>query len=274
MGTDHDAYLIVDNGGTVAHDGDKITVPDNEGGEHRIIIIDGSMTAEEIDLRHDRDAKVILGCMATIETCNTDEDDSRDPAQWLADGALLCHDSCPHGFIVVTDLGGNCKEAICFPWFPPPPGPWPKDGAVWQSVDVILCWQYYYFYAFRYSAYLGTNWDDVNDATIADPEWKGYYEPESMGPPYVPGTGVDPDLALSNPITLQLWTTYYWRIDTIHIPGSPTPPVSKGHVWRFTTGCDLFPGDINLDCVVNFADYAMLADDWREEGWFPDCVQP
>ena len=27
MGKDHDAYMIIDNGGTVAHDGDKITVP-------------------------------------------------------------------------------------------------------------------------------------------------------------------------------------------------------------------------------------------------------
>jgi hypothetical protein len=267
MGKDHDAYMIIDNGGTVAHDGDKVTVPDNSGGEHRIIIIDGSMTAEEIEIIHDRDAKVILGCMATIETCNTDEDDSRDPAQWFADGDLLCDVNCP-GFIIVTALDGDCAEAICFPRCIPP-GPWPPDGAVWQSVDVILCWKDRN-YAFRNSAYLGTDPVAVENATTSDPEWKGYYEPEGVSP----GECVDPDLANENPITLQLWQTYYWRVDTIHTPGSPAPPVSKGPVWRFTTGCDLFPGDINLDCVVNFADYAMLADDWREEGWFPDCVQP
>ncbi|MHC4338306.1 MAG: hypothetical protein ACYSTG_10255, partial [Planctomycetota bacterium] len=107
-------------------------------------------------------------------------------------------------------------------------------------------------------------------ATTSDPEWKGYYEPEGVSP----GECVDPDLALQNPITLQLWQTYYWRVDTIHTPGSPTPPVSPGHVWSFTTGCELFPGDINLDCIVNSTDYVMLADDWREEVFFPDDVQP
>jgi hypothetical protein len=270
MGKDHDAYMIIDNGGTVQHDGDKITVPDNSGGEHRIIIIDGSLTCEEIEIIHDRDAKVILGCNATIETCNTDEDDSRDPAQWLADGDLLCHVSCPNGVMTVTDLGGNCAEAICLLVPDEAWGPSPKDGAVHQSVDVILCWKDGN-YAFRNSAYLGTDPVAVENATTSDPEWKGYYEPEN---PPTPGECVDPDLALQNPITLQLWTTYYWRVDTIHTPGSPTPPVSPGHLWSFTTGCALFPGDINLDCVVNANDYVMLADDWREEVFFPDDVQP
>ncbi len=264
MGKGHDAYLIIDNGGTVAHDGDKITVPDDPYGEHRIIIIDGSLTAEEIEIIHDRDAKVILGCMATIEVCNTDEDDSRDPARWLSDGDLLCHATCPNGVMTVTDLGGDCADAICLLVPDEAWGPSPKDGAVQQSVDVILCWKDGN-YTFRNSAYLGTDPVAVENAVLADPESKGYYEPLEC---------LDPDLALKNPITLQLWQTYYWRIDTIHSPGAPTPPISKGNVWSFTTGCALFPGDVNLDCVVNFTDYAMMADDWREEVWFPDDVEP
>jgi len=266
MGTDHDAYLIIDNGGIVAHDGEKVTVPDNEGGEHRIIIIDGSMVAEEIEIIHDRDAKVILGCNATIETCNIDEDDSRDPSQWLSDGDLLCHASCPTGVMTITDLGGNCKEATCLlvplhTWKPSP-----KNGAVWQSVDVILCWNEGSC-TFRNSAYLGTDPVVVQNAVVGSPSWKGYYNP---------GECLDPDLALANPITLQLWQTYYWRVDTISRPDCPpgTPPSTKGEVWRFTTGCDLIPGDINLDCYVNFTDYAMLAPDWRECVFFPDDVTP
>jgi len=52
------------------------------------------------------------------------------------------------------------------------------------------------------------------------------------------------------------------------------PMLTKGDIWSFTTGCDLIDGDINLDCVVNFLDYAMMADDWRECVFFPDDVTP
>jgi len=258
MGCDHDAYLIIDNGGIVEHDGDKITVPDNEGGEHRIIILDGSMVAEEIEIIHDRDAKVILGCNATIEVCRIDEDDSRDPDQWLADGDLLCDVSCP-GFITVTDLGDNCKEAICF-WWPPPPLPRPADGAIHQVVTVDLEWRAGVG-AVRHVIYFGTSYDGVLNAGTTDPEWQGY---KNIGTELW-----DLDVDSVPPVYLELWRTYYWRIDAY------TPPdLFKGNVWSFTTGCSLVPGDINLDCVVNLLDYAMLADDWRDESFFPGGVVP
>jgi hypothetical protein len=34
------------------------------------------------------------------------------------------------------------------------------------------------------------------------------------------------------------------------------------------------PADINLDCFVDLKDWAMLADDWGVEVFFPDNVTP
>ena len=265
FGCDHDAYLIIDNGGIVEHDGDKITVPDNEGGEHRIIILDGSMVAEEIEIIHDRDAKVILGCNATIEVCNTDEDDSRDPDQWLADGDLLCDVSCSFGIMRVTDLGNDCKEAICFRGCPPPwcswwPGPW--DGSTGVCPGVCLTWFAGYGMGAhpgdKHYVYFGTSYDAVDDAEIGDPPYRGF-KPVGLEE-YCPIE--DPTLGYD----IKLWTTYYWRVDEKPF-GEPT---RKCAVWSFTTGCEIMPGDINLDCVVDGKDYAMLADDWMNTSFFPD----
>jgi len=64
---------------------------------------------------------------------------------------------------------------------------------------------------------------------------------------------------------LPLWTTYCWRIDEWNQDGSMTP----GKVWTFTTGCALIPGDTNLDCLVNFEDFACVAGTWMEEQMWP-----
>jgi hypothetical protein len=63
---------------------------------------------------------------------------------------------------------------------------------------------------------------------------------------------------------LELWKTYYWRIDEVGAT------CCQGKVWSFTTGCALIPGDINRDCVLNFDDYALVADDYGEEQFWPE----
>jgi hypothetical protein len=148
--------------------------------------------------------------------------------------------------------------------------PTPADGAVHQSVDVELCWCRGDC-AFRSAAYLSTDPVAVANAlAITDPEFKGYYDVDCF----------TPASALEHPIVLDLWQWYYWRIDQIATPGCPVtgppyaPPRTNGEVWSFMTGCELIPGDINLDCHVNFLDYGMMADDWRECVFFPDDVTP
>jgi hypothetical protein len=65
---------------------------------------------------------------------------------------------------------------------------------------------------------------------------------------------------------LPLWTTYCWRVDSHNEDGS----YAKGLTWSFTTGCELIPGDTNLDCLVNFEDYACVAGTWMEEQLWPE----
>ena len=70
-----------------------------------------------------------------------------------------------------------------------------------------------------HDVYLGTNFNDVNDANIFSDEYKGrqtYTSYDTNG--------------------LEYETTYYWRIDEVN-----GPAVWKGDVWRFTT-CGGPPG--------------------------------
>jgi hypothetical protein len=103
----------------------------------------------------------------------------------------------------------------------------------------------------KHYVFFGDDYDAVAAAEIGDPEYKGF-KPVGLEE-YCP-----PDL--------ELWTTYCWRIDEKRF-GEPTV---KGMVWCFTTGCEIMPGDINLDCIVDGRDWAMLADDWAKEAFFPD----
>lgn len=273
MGTDHDAYLIVDNGGTVQHTGTKVTVPDNDGGEHRIIILDGDMTADEIEIIANRDAKVVLGCNATITTCNTDEGCSRTPSCWVTldvsggagEGgkALECDPGCA-GALTVTDLGGNCESATCLLITCQAYKPGPKDGAVGEGAvtcDMVLTWNEGNCLGAkgRNHIFFSTDEDCVANAPTPSAGW-------TPPPCYLGQTIVGNDQWNVGP--LPLWTKYFWRIDQ----GCPT--VCQGDVWSFTTGCPLIPGDANLDCLVNFLDYAAVASTWMGEEFFPDGCTP
>jgi hypothetical protein len=65
----------------------------------------------------------------------------------------------------------------------------------------------------------------------------------------------------------ELWKTLYWRVDE---GLDPSGEIVKGDVWRFTTGCVLIEGDANLDCMVDFRDFAAVASTWLETQFFPD----
>ena len=162
-------------------------------------------------------------------------------------GELICNYDSMSDKTTVTALQGDTSKA----WSPDP-----ADGAVEQSVDVVLCWCAGDSIGKKgHAVYFGTSYDDVNDPVGIPPIpiFRGYL------PPLSPQC-YDP------PEELELWTPYFWRIDEFNADLS----VTKGDVWSFTTGCEKLPGDINLDCFVNFEDYAMMADDWTVEVWFPD----
>jgi len=283
FGCDNDAYLIVDNGGSVIHTNEKICIPDNDGGIHRLIVINGTVVAEgiEVDDGDDRDAGVQIACsptpgviIAKITTGNTNEDDKWDPDYWatrdINEGGLYDYPkgACASSVLVINDLGGNVKEVYYFAIPLEAWGPTPEDGAVEQVVDVDLEWNAGSGAILKHVVYFGSSYAAVDAAGLADPECRGTGE--------VGGTATDFDLDVDPPLMipakpavhLELWKTYYWRVDTWR------PAITKGNVWSFTTGCALDPGDINLDCLVNFLDYAMLADDWRDKSMFPTDVAP
>ena len=257
MGTDHDAYLIVRNGGYLEHHGDKITIPDNDGGEHRLVIESGGeVVAEEIECIIDRDSKIILGCGAIgITLGNQDEGESRNLAWLEANGGLECKDDC--GIPTILDLGGNVSSASCLILGPEAWAPSPSDGAVnvQSSVtEVELCWSAgTELGRGRHYLYFGTDADAVCNGTLASDEFIGALRDGPDGRTcYTVGN-------------LPLWTTFYWNVDEFNGDGS----VTEGVCWSFTTGCAAIAGDTNQDCLLNFLDYADIASTWQGEEFWP-----
>jgi hypothetical protein len=273
MGCDHDAYLIIDNGGTVMHTGEKVTIPDNDGGEHRLIVLDGTYTSEETEIIPDRNAKVIVGCAGKITVCNTGDCDYT-PSCWATSDcsgggkALECEEGCElgGGVLTITDLGGDCEEAICFLSTCYAYGPKPKNNATGVGAvtcDLVLSWMEGNCLGAkgRNFIYFGDCDCVTNTPSPPDP---GYNDPACYkGYNYVGNTTYNVGM-------LPLWTRYCWRIDQGCADGS----TCRGDVWTFTTGCPLLGGDANLDCVVNFLDYAAVASTWMDEQFFPEGCTP
>jgi len=92
--------------------------------------------------------------------------------------------------------------------------PRPRNRAQNICEGVSLCWTPGDFAAFH-DVYLGTDWDDVNDANTSSSEYMGR---QAL------------DANCYTPSGLELGMTYYWRID--EISGDVT---WKGGVWQFTT---------------------------------------
>ncbi len=101
--------------------------------------------------------------------------------------------------------------------------PNPPDGAVDVDPNTVLSWSPGKD-ALSHDVYLGTDFDDVNDATPGSSEYMGNY-----------------DVNTFDPCSLDFDTTYYWRIDEINPSGT-----AKGDVWSFTTWSIFDP---NLDLV-------------------------
>ncbi len=96
--------------------------------------------------------------------------------------------------------------------------PSPEDGATDVERSVDLSWTPGEF-AQTHDVYLGTTFDDVNDASRADPR-------DVLASEGQVAIGYDAG-------RLELDTTYYWRVDEVN--GAPDNAIIKGAVWSFTT---------------------------------------
>ncbi|MDI6450222.1 LamG-like jellyroll fold domain-containing protein [Anaerobaca lacustris] len=96
---------------------------------------------------------------------------------------------------------------------------YPEDGTADVPRDMVLAWTPGEFAA-AHDVYFGTVFDDVNDASRANP--RGVLVSQGQAVATYDPAGV-----------LDFETTYYWRIDEVNAP--PTNTIFKGDVWGFTT---------------------------------------
>ena len=96
--------------------------------------------------------------------------------------------------------------------------PVPADEATDVDRDTTLNWLPGEFAA-GHDIYLGTAFDDVNDASRADPR----------GTLITPG---HPEATVA-PGRLEFGQTYYWRVDEVN--AAPDETIFKGEIWSFTT---------------------------------------
>jgi len=101
---------------------------------------------------------------------------------------------------------------------PEPYSPNPSNGKTEVLQDVILSWRAG-VYADTHNVYFGTDFDDVNQASISDPRSVLVGENLSI-------TAYDP------PGLLEFGQTYYWRVDEVNAP--PDSKIYRGDVWSFT----------------------------------------
>jgi len=103
--------------------------------------------------------------------------------------------------------------------------PSPSDGTTDVLRDTPLGWTAGEFAA-THDVYLGTSFDDVNDATATDP--KGVLVSQGQA-----------DAAYVSDSPLEYGQTYYWRVDEVN--DAPDYTVFKGSVWSFTVEPYAYP---------------------------------
>jgi len=98
-------------------------------------------------------------------------------------------------------------------------GPEPPDGSTDAWTEVTLSWSPGQ-YAATHDVYLGTSFEDVENASRTNP--LGVLVSEGQA---------DMSYTPTNPLDLE--TTYYWRVDEVN--AAPSSAIYKGAVWSFTT---------------------------------------
>ncbi len=137
--------------------------------------------------------------------------------------------------------------------------PNPADYATGVDPNVTLSW-IPSEHAALHNIYFGTDFNDVNTATIGSAEDMGSQAPNSWS------------VTNYNPAGLDYSTTYFWRIDEVN-----DPCVWTGDVWRFTTklpDCSTLTADYTGDCNVNYKDLEVIAQYWLATDYDVTAQQP
>ncbi|HPC94016.1 MAG TPA: LamG domain-containing protein, partial [Sedimentisphaerales bacterium] len=166
---------------------------------------------------------VLVGTTATLIDCPIDSFGGR--AASASDGMDGFMDEA-----VIYDYALTDAEILAHasaPWLPDVCAivVWPEDGATDVPTDTVLAW-IAGTYARTHDVYLGTVFEDVNNASRANPLNVLVSQNQA-------GVEFDP------PGALALGQTYYWRIDEVN--GAPDFTIYKGDVWSFTTEPVAYP---------------------------------
>ena len=130
----------------------------------------------------------------------------------------------PYTDYVVIDLGNDWKEVRALP-------PSPYDGEKEVQRDTVISWPPGK-YAVTYDLYLGTDSNDVNEATRDNPL------------DVLVSQGQE-ETTYAPPEPLEFNQTYYWRVDEVN-DAEPNSPL-KGDILSFTTA--------NYIIIEDFEDY-------------------
>jgi len=129
-----------------------------------------------------------------------------------------------------SDDSGTYLEGLVVP--PPQASkPNPADGQTDVPRDVVLSWRPGR-YAGTHNVYLGTDPNDVNEASLTDT--RNVLLQQNLD-----------NISYVLPDVLELESTYYWRIDDVNNQETNSP--FKGNLWSFTTG--------NFLVIDDFEDY-------------------
>jgi len=108
-------------------------------------------------------------------------------------------------------------------------GPEPGDFEEDVPRHVVLKWKRG-DYGDSHDVYLGTDWEDVNEAITVSSEFKGNQDPCEWDPPG----------------NLELDTAYYWRIDEVNDSNGFK---WKGNIWQFIVANFLIVDDMESYCM-------------------------
>jgi len=131
---------------------------------------------------------------------------------------ITVFDSSPnknHATIAGATWTTDAAPVTAYRWFAYRPGP--ASEATDVPRDVVLSWATGLF-ANTHDVYFGTVFNDVNDASRANP--RGVL------------ASFNQDANTYNPGRLDFSQTYYWRVDEVNAP--PDLTIFKGDVWQLT----------------------------------------
>jgi hypothetical protein len=137
-----------------------------------------------------------------------DDDGSGDNRDWfggIIDEIWILNEALPEATLAAIALSRTSAGS-----------PVPTDGAADILRDGILAWEAGEF-AQTHGVYLGTSFDDVNDASRDNPMDVLVSQGQTA-------TTLDPG-------RLEFGVTYYWRVDEVN--GAPDNTIFKGATWSF-----------------------------------------